>query len=68
MAEPLYVEAGELAEAVEMYNKTGRWAEAFRLAAQFFGEDQSRQYADKATQLAEEKKFADAEKVHFLNV
>jgi hypothetical protein len=54
------VEAGKLAEAIEMYNKAGRWVDAFKFAVQFFGMDQSRElYTQKAAQLVEQNKFGD---------
>ena len=63
----MYADAGKLAEAVEMYNKAGRWADAYKLATEYFGADQSRElYRQKAAQLAEEKKFTDAEEVNLI--
>uniref|UniRef100_A0A914KFL7 Uncharacterized protein n=1 Tax=Meloidogyne incognita TaxID=6306 RepID=A0A914KFL7_MELIC len=64
-AESLYTLSGKFAEAVEMYNKAGNWARAFKLAADFFGLEESRQlYNDKAAQLAEQRRFNDAEELY----
>jgi hypothetical protein len=65
-AESLYTLSGKFAEAVEMYNKAGNWAKAFKLASEFFGVEESKKlYLDKAVQLADERHFADAEEVVF---
>lgn len=65
-AESLYTLSGKFAEAVEMYNKVGNWAKSFKLATDFFGGEESKQlYMDKAIQLAEQKRFTDAEEVFY---
>lgn len=47
-----------------MYNKASRWVNAFKLAAEFFGAEESRAlYAEKAETLEKTKRYGDAEEV-----
>ncbi|BFY99323.1 hypothetical protein BsWGS_02362 [Bradybaena similaris] len=64
-AEKLYVEAGCNREAVDMYNKAGKWEQAHKLAATYMrGEDVSNLYITQARQLEDEGKFREAEKLY----
>jgi intraflagellar transport protein 172 len=51
-------------EAIEMYNKAGRWTDAYKLAAEFLGTDETRElYLQKATELEQNNMWKDAEEV-----
>ncbi|RUS80517.1 hypothetical protein EGW08_011738 [Elysia chlorotica] len=64
-AEKFYVEAGCTREAVDMYNKAGKWEMAHKLAATYMkGEDVSNLYIAQAKQLEDEGKFRDAERLY----
>jgi len=63
-AEKLFIEANKPTEAVEMYNKANRWVDAFKLASEFFGADESRDlYLEKAEALEKARRLKDAEEV-----
>ncbi|KAL3102659.1 hypothetical protein niasHT_029470 [Heterodera trifolii] len=64
-AERLYVDAANLADAIEMYNKAGRWVDAYKLALELLGPSESHQlYLGKALELEEAKKFQEAEQLY----
>ncbi|KAK3767076.1 hypothetical protein RRG08_017951 [Elysia crispata] len=64
-AEKFYVEAGCTREAVDMYNKAGKWEMAHKLAATYMkGEDVSNLYIAQAKQLEDEGKFREAERLY----
>lgn len=47
-----------------MYSKAGRWIEAYKLAAEFFGVNESHElYAQKAEALEKDARLKDAEEV-----
>ncbi|KAK0069568.1 intraflagellar transport protein 172 isoform X1 [Biomphalaria pfeifferi] len=65
LAEKFYVEAGCTRDAVDMYNKAGKWEHAHKLAATYMkGEDVSNLYIAQAKQLEEEGKFKEAERLY----
>ncbi|KAH9500287.1 hypothetical protein Btru_073626 [Bulinus truncatus] len=65
LAEKFYVEAGCTKEAVDMYNKAGKWEHAHKLAATYMkGEDVSNLYIAQAKQLEDEGKFKEAERLY----
>jgi hypothetical protein len=50
-----------------MYNKAGRWTDAYKLAHEFFGIDETREiYLQKAVELEERGLWKDAEEVSIL--
>lgn len=52
--------------AIEMYNKAARWVDAYRLATEFFGVDETRDlYAQKAEFLDRSGRLKEAEDVNF---
>lgn len=51
-------------EAVEMYNKAAKWAEAYKLAAEFLGTDETQEmYLQKAEELERAGRLKEAEDV-----
>lgn len=54
-------------EAIEMYNKAARWVDAYKLTAEFFGIDETRElYAQKAESLERTGHLKEAEDVRFI--
>lgn len=66
MAEKLYLDGNKPTEAIEMYNRASHWVEAYKLAAKFFGVDESHElYLQKAEALERNGHFKDAEEAIF---
>uniref|UniRef100_A0A7E4USX7 WD_REPEATS_REGION domain-containing protein n=1 Tax=Panagrellus redivivus TaxID=6233 RepID=A0A7E4USX7_PANRE len=64
-AEKYFIEAGKPKEAIEMYNKASRWADAYKLAVEFLGADQTRDmYLEKADELETNGRFKEAEDLY----
>ena len=64
-AERLFIEAGAVKDAIEMYNKNGRWEDAHRLASKTMRpEEVSAMYLMQAKQFEAQGKFKDAEKLY----
>lgn len=52
-------------EAIEMYNKAGRFSDAYKLAAEFLGTDETRElYLEKAGELEQNGMWKDAEELY----
>ncbi|VDO64077.1 unnamed protein product [Onchocerca flexuosa] len=60
-AEMLYIEAKMHREAIEMYNKASRWADSYRLAAEFMGDDSNQMYEELAQTMEDNGRLKDAE-------
>ncbi|VDM92635.1 unnamed protein product, partial [Onchocerca ochengi] len=60
-AEMLYIEAKMHREAIEMYNKASRWADSYRLAAEFMGDDSDQMYEELAQKMEDNGRLKDAE-------
>ncbi|RCN32794.1 tetratricopeptide repeat protein, partial [Ancylostoma caninum] len=69
-AERLYLEANLQKEAIAMYIKHNRWADAYRLSEEFLGKEETfALYEAKAEELEQQGRYADAEQVtahHFI--
>lgn len=64
-AEKYFVEAGSPKDAIEMYNKISKWAEAYKLASEFLGIDQTQEiYLQKAEELETAGRFKEAEDLY----
>ncbi|KAI1724366.1 intraflagellar transport protein osm-1 [Ditylenchus destructor] len=64
-AEKLYIDANLPMEAVEMYNRAGKWIDAYKLAAEFFGIEGSKDlYLQKAESLEQSNRLKDAEELY----
>jgi hypothetical protein len=51
-----------------MYNKAGRWTDAYKLAMEFLGSDETREtYLEKATELEQANQWKAAEEVTVQN-
>jgi hypothetical protein len=51
-------------EAIQMYNKAGRYTDAYKLAIEFLGMDETREiYLEKATELEQADQWKAAEEV-----
>ncbi|KAK6046896.1 hypothetical protein COOONC_15599 [Cooperia oncophora] len=64
-AERLYVEASLHKEAIAMYIKNNRWADAYRLSEEFLGKEETfALYEAKAEELEQQGRYADAEQLY----
>ncbi|PIO75437.1 tetratricopeptide repeat protein [Teladorsagia circumcincta] len=64
-AERLYVEANLQKEAIAMYIKNNRWADAYRLSEEFLGKEETfALYEAKAEELEQQGRYADAEQLY----
>nr|CDJ87483.1 intraflagellar transport protein 172 homolog [Haemonchus contortus] len=64
-AERLYLEANLQKEAIAMYIKNNRWADAYRLSEEFLGKEETiALYEAKAEELEEQGRYADAEQLY----
>lgn len=63
-AEKYYIEANMPKEAIEMYNKASKWAEAYKLATEFMEVDATQaMYLEKAEELEHAGRLKEAEDV-----
>ncbi|EYB98280.1 hypothetical protein Y032_0132g1691 [Ancylostoma ceylanicum] len=63
-AERLYLEANLQKEAIAMYIKHNRWADAYRLSEEFLGKEETfALYEAKAEELEQQGRYADAEQL-----
>uniref|UniRef100_A0A0R3RLE7 WD_REPEATS_REGION domain-containing protein n=1 Tax=Elaeophora elaphi TaxID=1147741 RepID=A0A0R3RLE7_9BILA len=60
-AEMLYIEAKMHREAIEMYNKAARWADSYRLATEFMGDESDQMYGELAQTMEDNGRLKDAE-------
>ncbi|KAJ3660531.1 hypothetical protein Zmor_004974 [Zophobas morio] len=64
-AERLYLSCSMFKEAVDMYNEAGQWEKAHNLASQYLEQDEvADMYIKKATQLEENGKYREAERLY----
>ncbi|CAD5234656.1 unnamed protein product [Bursaphelenchus xylophilus] len=64
-AERFYLDADMMREAVEMYNKAGRWSDAYKLALEMLGQEQTQElYFEKAQELEEQGQYNTAEELY----
>uniref|UniRef100_A0A915PPW5 Intraflagellar transport protein 172 n=1 Tax=Setaria digitata TaxID=48799 RepID=A0A915PPW5_9BILA len=63
-AEMLYIEAKMHREAIEMYNRATRWADSYRLAMEFMGEESEQMYNELAETMEDSGRLKDAEELY----
>ncbi|CAD5229200.1 unnamed protein product [Bursaphelenchus okinawaensis] len=64
-AERCYIDADMMREAVEMYNKAGKWSEAYKLALDILGVEKTQElYFEKAQELEEQGQYGTAEELY----
>ncbi|KAE9551982.1 hypothetical protein FO519_004806 [Halicephalobus sp. NKZ332] len=64
-AEKFYIESGNPKDAIEMYNRISKWPEAYKLASEFLGLEQTHEiYLQKAEELEQSGRFKEAEELY----
>ncbi|CAF0950446.1 unnamed protein product [Didymodactylos carnosus] len=66
-AERCYVKASSPGECVEMYNRSGKWDQAYRIATKYMKKEEvAKLYSNQAKELEQKGRYKDAEKLYII--